>query len=343
MGGIEEYIERLVSEVAGDLIRVYARSDQTGEHGVVFPRRRDGSLRISEQEARLLFVQHIAADREFDFSVETPTRQTYRQSGATELSARVDLTLVGQDRQPVAHIELKAHSCPLESIRKDLEKLVRERTPGGWFHTMERLRDRTLRVMMHKFRKAFEILADHLAANSNSYLIGFCVLEDEVLLSRWLRFTGELSRNLSAIETAFGERSVASGSWVVRRFGVSQTAPGPVAARDPGLLEPKRTSTGRGSREGFFVLAPGIAHNTFLHLSARGGSYRIRDFQKTGPSMPPHAFTVPGYATREALQESGVITQWLPVTAEDLLHSLDHDPAYWFQRLRQVSNDAAPR
>ena len=93
---IGSYLETLIARVAEDLINTYSRSHRPSEHGLIFPKRRDGLLRISEQEAKLLFIQHLTLDRRFCFSVETPTSQTYRQKGASYMSARIDLTLFWQ-------------------------------------------------------------------------------------------------------------------------------------------------------------------------------------------------------------------------------------------------------
>src|SRR5512138_943596 len=138
-GTVEQYLDQLVRKVSADLRQMYSAIGQPSTHGLIFPTRRDGSPRISEQEAKLIFVQHLTVDKQYHFSVETPTAETYQQKGTTPLSARVDLTLFGEDRKPIAHIELKAHNPQLEFIRKDLEKLLREKTTGCWFHTLERL------------------------------------------------------------------------------------------------------------------------------------------------------------------------------------------------------------
>jgi hypothetical protein len=89
-------------------------------------------------------VQHLTVDPKYFFSVETPTVETYQQKGKTPMSARVDLTLFDSERKPVANIELKAHNCRVEDIRKDLEKLLRERTAGMWFYTLYRANGKTL-------------------------------------------------------------------------------------------------------------------------------------------------------------------------------------------------------
>ncbi len=81
-------------KVCADLGGVYYSAQQASEHGLIFPTKRDGTVRISEQEAKLLFVLHLASDQRFLFAVETPTVETYKQKGTTPISARVDLRCV---------------------------------------------------------------------------------------------------------------------------------------------------------------------------------------------------------------------------------------------------------
>src|SRR5690349_1901655 len=111
MTDIEQYLEVLMSRVCTDLGAMCPSERQSSEYGLIFPCKRDGTIRISEQEAKLLFVQHLTVDQKYYFCVETPTAETYQQKGKTPISARVDLTLLGGERKPLAHIELKAHNC----------------------------------------------------------------------------------------------------------------------------------------------------------------------------------------------------------------------------------------
>lgn len=170
---LEQYLQELVHRVCADLANIYPGVGAASTHGLIFPTKRDGSLRISEQEAKLLFVQQLTLDRKYFFSVETPTVETYQQKGMTPMSARVDLTLYGADRKPVAHVECKSHNCGLEDIRKDLEKLLREKRTGCWFHTLERANRATFPVLLAKFTKAFSMLPECVAANQSSYLFAF--------------------------------------------------------------------------------------------------------------------------------------------------------------------------
>ena len=326
---LSEYIESLVVKVADDLGRMYASSDVASKYGLIFPEKRNGSLRISEQEAKLLFVQHLTVDRRFAFSVETPTKETYQQTGKTGMSARVDITLYGRDRRAEAHIELKAHNCPVESIRKDLEKLLRERTMGIWFHTLERAGSQTLATLMRKFRDAFSAVAEHVRPNDKSFLMCFAVLESGVLTRKWLRLTGDLNHNLAAVEEAFQPHS-SQGAWLLHRF------------RPEHELKRRRSATkgasrGKGSRQAYFVFVPTVASDTLLHLSIRGGSYRLRKFVGSGRQATARPFTLSGYPTFGALQESNLISRWIPVSDSDLAHSLEREPDYWANRIRMLS------
>jgi hypothetical protein len=186
-------------------------------HGLIFPTKRDGSLRISEQEAKLLFFQHLTLDRKFFFSVETPTVETYRQKGMTPMSARVDLSLYESDRKPAAHVECKSHNCGLEDIRKDLEKLLREKRTGCWFHTLENANRNTIPVLLAKFTRAFSLLPEWVAGNQCSYLFAFFAVKRARLLYQWVRFSGDPSLNASTLSAAFCSDDGVEDGRILRR------------------------------------------------------------------------------------------------------------------------------
>jgi hypothetical protein len=333
------YLETLVAKVAEELISIHPRSNQASEYGLRFPRKRDGSLRISEQESKHLLAQHIRADRRFCYSVETPTTQTYRQKGNSDMSARVDLSLVDHSGQPCVNIELKAHYCAVENIRKDLEKLVRENTTGVWFHTLEKGDPGRVETLFGTFRMAFRQLSAHLGASETSYLISICSVEAGMLYSRWLTLRGNLDENLAEIDSIFREGSLSSDAWHVIRFSTDSRE-----KETDGVIRLETPSTlfkGKGAREGFFIYAPTIANDTYMHLSGRGGSYRIRNFHNSkGPTSP--GFVILGYPTLESLRAGGVVTKWFSVTAEDSRHNVIEQPKYWQERIRQINRQALP-
>lgn len=124
----------------------YVRSDEksqtgiSGEGRLVFPRYRDGRLRVSEQEARFAFVEALCQGP-FRYSVETPTDKLYQFTGNTPLSAQTDLAVHdASGRRRICNVEFKEgriSKSRISSIYKDVEKLLRERRWGLWFHLLE--------------------------------------------------------------------------------------------------------------------------------------------------------------------------------------------------------------
>ena len=225
--------------------------------------------------------------------------ETYRQKGLTDMSARVDITLIDGNKKRCAHIEFKAHNCTVENIRKDLEKLLREKSIGVWFHTLENTDRRTMQSLIRKFRAALGGLSKHVDTCSSSFLIAICVLRRGSLQLKWLHFTGNTEKNQAVVDEAFGENSTSSGVWQSQHFGPNGgDTKGALGVATDRITRP---SIGKGAREAFFVFAPSIANDTFLHLSARGGSYKIRNFSASGPKFSPLAITVPGCRNLEAL------------------------------------------
>ncbi len=328
---LEQYLEGLVHRVCADLANIYPRVGPASTHGLIFPTKRDGSLRISEQEAELLFFQYLTLDRKFFFSVETPTVETYRQKGMTPMSARVDLTLYDSHRKPVAHLECKSHNCGLEDIRKDLEKLLREKRTGCWFHTLENANRNTIPVLLAKFTRAFSLLPEWVAANQCSYLFAFFAVKPARLLYQWVRFSGDASLNASTLSAAFCTEDMQA--WKTVAFRDAQ--PIDTTVRGATTIT---SSAGKGSREAFLVYAPKLAAETFLHLSIRGGSYRIRRYDLDMPGSRPKSQLVPGCPTFDSLRQSDVIERYIPLTAEDMMHNLDEEPEYWCERIRTLNS-----
>lgn len=47
---------------------------------------------------------------------------------------------------------------------------------------------------------------------------------------------------------------------------------------------------------------------------------------------------VPGYPTFDSLRQSDVIELYIPLTAEDMMHNLDEEPEYWYERIRTLNS-----
>ena len=184
-----------------------------------------------------------------------------------------------------------------------------------------------MQSLIRKFRGALGSLSKHVDTCGASFLIAICVLRRGSLLLKWLHFTGNMDKNQAVINEAFREQSTSSGAWQI-----AKAAAGVAKAWLDG------PAVGKGAREGFFVLAPPIAIDTLVHLSVRGGSYKIRNFYACGPNISPPALTVPGYPRFDELRTSGVIMRWVPISVEDSRHSLIEEPSYWHGRILQVNS-----
>lgn len=122
---------------------------------LLFPSVRNGQigeLRVSEQEARFAFVEALIS-RNFHYAVEVPTEKTYQFTGKFPKSAQSDLAVYEVDAfnaaARICNVEFKAKGISSgaedhEPIRKDFEKLLRERYAGVWYHVLDSVDNSTI-------------------------------------------------------------------------------------------------------------------------------------------------------------------------------------------------------
>lgn len=131
MENFKKQIEEIIDETFTALRDVlkYQRQDIP----LIFPHKRDDTIRISEQELRFLFVrfleQKIVDGLQYNhepicYSVETPTRNKFSFTGKNELSGNIDLTIHRRsDNKRICIIEFKYDNVNFES---DYDKLYTE-------------------------------------------------------------------------------------------------------------------------------------------------------------------------------------------------------------------------
>ena len=159
-------IDRICQATDDRLWNAYSRSfgeqtDSLYDSRLIFPvysGRRNGTLRISEQEARFAFTESIATTSYF-YSVETPTRQGYQLTGSKPMSAQTDITLYDGKRRRILNVEFKAKGLSTSArssftIEKDIQKLLREPVPGMWFHILEAVDNSTILKLFDVIAKA---------------------------------------------------------------------------------------------------------------------------------------------------------------------------------------------
>jgi hypothetical protein len=150
-----------------------------------FPRRRDGEIRVSEQEARFILTGELAKSNLL-YSVETPTSLTYQLTGNFGLSGQTDVTVLKPCGECLWKIEFKADGFTVDRqdklpIQKDLEKLLREPSPAYWFHTFKGVTNLTLTSTWNAFiadiRKVINLIQDEKML-AKSFVFHACVLRE---------------------------------------------------------------------------------------------------------------------------------------------------------------------
>jgi len=214
-------LRRLCVELSELLWKVH-KSDGAGPR-LIFPARRDGIARISEQESRILLCQLLESSSWF-YSVESPTLRTYKQQGKTAISGRSDVSLYASHRPDSkrANVELKAHGkIDIEDFRKDFEKVLREDIDVLWFHTLENTDRGTIPNVFSKIRKAFALLKKEIDGRTHSIVFAFCVVERKELWFTTVALSGSADEQLRRIDDTLNNAHLLlrppGAGWAVHR------------------------------------------------------------------------------------------------------------------------------
>jgi hypothetical protein len=312
--------EQLSREVSESLWAVY--HERSEAPFLIWPATRNDSTRISEQESKILITQWLERNGKF-YSIETPTRERYSQSGNAAMSARIDVTVYGSrdaaDR--VLNMELKAGTASLEAFRKDFEKLLRESVPGLWFHTLTKASDATWRSIEGNIREALDRLDDLAEAADHSVHFAFCVLQPPMLVEFDLDFSGDWRDQLSQ-QLLVAQSSARRPAWTpsaTRRRAAAARA----AARSYGV----------GQRQDL-VYMPSIEPGSFIHLSSRGDSYALRSF---GGVRPQSRWAESDCTTTTELLARHPIVYRVDVADEG--RTLAGEADYWAARIAELNRE----
>jgi hypothetical protein len=139
---------------------------------LVFPLSRAEKVRISEQESKIIFCS-VLNNTNYYYSVETPTKEEYGRGNRSALSDMSIYTFENNNLIKHVNVELKSGVSNDESIRKDLEKLIRENYIGNWVHTIESVNKKNLNVLFDRFIKGFKSIEKQ--NNTNKLINHECV------------------------------------------------------------------------------------------------------------------------------------------------------------------------
>lgn len=304
-------------DIAGQLWAMYHSRPEAPP--LLFPMKRDDSRRVSEQESKILITQWLAG-KGINYSVETPTRDAYRQSGQADMSARIDVTVYGSsdwaDRR--LNMELKAGTSSLEAYRKDFEKLLREGIPGLWFHTLESMSEGAWRSIERNVMESFSRLDTHMDAAQHTVYFAFCVLDLPQLIEFDVDFATDW-RAMFAQGFEAGRRAARRPDW---RPSIYAT---PTQKRAVA-----RSYTGAQTKT--LIYAPALEPSSFLHLSTKGDSYMLRSFTGT---RGVRKWTQDDAQTTEELRARYSIEIEIDVAAEH--KNLKGERQYWIERIEELN------
>jgi len=150
-----EYLLELNQEAAKELTKTYFNLGKK-KTLLIFPEKRDKTLRISEHELRFVFTNLHGQfyHPHLNYAIEAPTSGIYSFSGKSKRSGSTDLSFY-EGNSKVLNVELKANNPTQAVIEKDIEKLVKEDIYGAWCHIFENEDRGTLKSIFKKQEKAF--------------------------------------------------------------------------------------------------------------------------------------------------------------------------------------------
>lgn len=142
---------------------------------------RNGGIRASEQEARLAFIESLIGESSHLFSIETPTNELYSFSGNQAVSAQTDLALHNDGGGIDLRVEFKAKGYSPDRqdkhpIFKDMQKLLREKAPGLWFHVLENVDLTTIDKLLAVLTEGIASTVDQHSIQNNQLGIHVCIL-----------------------------------------------------------------------------------------------------------------------------------------------------------------------
>ena len=153
---------------------------------LIYPKKRDSSERISEQEAKILFC-HILLKNKVVFSVETATIGEYSFTGNKKISARLDLCIYKKEENQYVRancIEYKAHN-ESKTFRSDVEKLLCEKGDNYFVHILRKVDNGTLykssaqtieTPVINKYINTIKSLKDSKEIRFDSLTFYICIL-----------------------------------------------------------------------------------------------------------------------------------------------------------------------
>lgn len=129
---LTEIMDGLLKLTRDKLISTY-RQSEGAKTRIIFPKKRDGKIRVSEQEMRFAFVEafnegYSNYSESLYYAVEVPTKDLYDFRGTAPQcghgrSAMFDVVIYDAEKRPLIYIEFKGNNPVAQHYDKDFFKL----------------------------------------------------------------------------------------------------------------------------------------------------------------------------------------------------------------------------
>jgi len=188
-----EAIEKLIENSFKELLKIGEENaiKQNAESRLIFPKKRDGEKRVSEQELRFLLARELEKQKDFYYSVEVPTEDEFSFTGDYPLSARTDLCLYNSKGKKISLIELKYKNV---NVKNDFLKLLCDsETEQNYF---VQIVDNTNRGTIEKIEKKYQDALTYIPSTKikSSVKIILFVISKQLSRKYKINKTGELSK-----------------------------------------------------------------------------------------------------------------------------------------------------
>jgi hypothetical protein len=179
MSNIEDLILKSLKEFV--TLNCITNTNNETNSKLVFPIKRDGTKRVSEQEARFLFVETlIKQDNKFSYSVEAPTKGKYNFSGddANARSGNFDICLY-ENGERKHLIEFKASNPGKFFYDKDFEKLINDEDKliNYFIQVLEKTTKNTILNITKKYKDAIKLAKGKNVAKQSHLIIFLCDMD----------------------------------------------------------------------------------------------------------------------------------------------------------------------
>ncbi len=197
-------IIEIIKDTDRDIIECY-RNSKSGSYAaskkyLIFPPYRNNKIRVSEQEARFLFVNNLEKNQVY-YSVENPTENAHNFSSkiGNSRSAESDVMIweikKGKPSKQL-NVEFKAKGVSdkrkdTKFILKDFKKILSEPCGGLWFHLLESVDSKTITKLFNVFQTTLEKIGEK--QYKKKIIFNICILKQGISLIKELDLSIDLS------------------------------------------------------------------------------------------------------------------------------------------------------